>query len=66
MMEKNAKIYVDGYRGMVGSTIVCELERHGYANSIRRINIDNIILCIFNVFDENTLLIFVYEVIKWS
>ena len=29
MMEKNAKIYVAGHRGMVGSAIVRELERPG-------------------------------------
>ena len=29
MMEKNAKIYVAGPRGMVGSAIVRELERQG-------------------------------------
>lgn len=29
MMEKNAKIYVAGHRGMVGSAIVRELERQG-------------------------------------
>ena len=27
MMEKNAKIYVAGHRGMVGSAIVRELQR---------------------------------------
>ena len=31
-MEKNAKIYVAGHRGMVGSAIVRELQRKGYAN----------------------------------
>lgn len=31
MMEKNAKIYVAGHRGMVGSAIVRELKRQGYA-----------------------------------
>ena len=31
MMEKNAKIYVAGHRGMVGSAIVRELERQGAA-----------------------------------
>lgn len=36
MMEKNAKIYVAGHRGMVGSAIVRELERQGYANLIVR------------------------------
>ena len=32
MMEKNAKIYVAGHRGMVGSAIVRELEKQGYRN----------------------------------
>ena len=31
MMEKNAKIYVAGHRGMVGSAIVRELKRQGSA-----------------------------------
>ena len=31
-MEKNAKIYVAGHRGMVGSAIVRELRRQGYEN----------------------------------
>lgn len=35
-MEKNAKIYVEGHRGMVGSAIVRELERQGYTNIITR------------------------------
>lgn len=35
-MEKNAKIYVAGHRGMVGSAIVRELERQGYTNIIKR------------------------------
>lgn len=35
-MEKNAKIYVAGHRGMVGSAIVRALRRHGYANIITR------------------------------
>ena len=30
MMDKNAKIYVAGHRGMVGSAIVRELQRQGY------------------------------------
>ena len=29
-MDKNAKIYVAGHRGMVGSAIVRELVRQGY------------------------------------
>lgn len=36
MMEKNAKIYVAGHRGMVGSAIVRELQRQGYKNIITR------------------------------
>ena len=36
MMEKNAKIYVAGHRGMVGSAIVRELQRQGYINIITR------------------------------
>ena len=36
MMEKNAKIYVAGHRGMVGSAIVRELKRQGYENIITR------------------------------
>ncbi len=35
-MEKNAKIYVAGHRGMVGSAIVRELQRRGYTNIITR------------------------------
>ena len=36
MMEKNAKIYVAGHRGMVGSAIVRELNHQGYMNIITR------------------------------
>lgn len=36
MMEKDAKIYVAGHRGMVGSAIVRELERQGYHNLVLR------------------------------
>lgn len=35
-MEKQAKIYVAGHRGMVGSAIVRELQRQGYINIITR------------------------------
>lgn len=35
-MEKNAKIYVAGHRGMVGSAIVRELKKQGYTNIITR------------------------------
>jgi len=38
MMEKDAKIYVAGHRGMVGSAICRELERQGYRNIITRIH----------------------------
>lgn len=36
MMEQNAKIYVAGHRGMVGSAIVRALKRQGYTNIITR------------------------------
>ena len=36
MMQKDAKIYVAGHRGMVGSAIVRELLRQGYTNIITR------------------------------
>ena len=35
-MKKDAKIYVAGHRGMVGSAIVRELERQGYHNLVLR------------------------------
>jgi len=36
MMEKNAKIYVAGHRGMVGSAICRELKRQGYTCVVTR------------------------------
>ncbi len=36
MRDKDAKIYVAGHRGMVGSAIVRELQRQGYNNIITR------------------------------
>ncbi len=36
MMDKNAKIYVAGHRGMVGSAIVRALEARGFGNIITR------------------------------
>ena len=36
MMNKDAKIYVAGHRGMVGSAIVRELQRNGYTNIVTR------------------------------
>lgn len=35
-MEKDAKIYVSGYRGLVGSAIVRKLKEKGYANIVTR------------------------------
>jgi GDP-L-fucose synthase len=39
-MEKTAKIYVAGHRGLVGSAIVRKLEAEGYCNIITRTHID--------------------------
>ena len=39
-MDKNAKIYVAGHRGMVGSAIVRELQRQGYNNLVFRTHKD--------------------------
>lgn len=36
MMNKDAKIYVAGHRGMVGSAIIRELQRQGYVNVVLR------------------------------
>ena len=35
-MDKNAKIYVAGHRGMVGSAICRELKRQGYSNLVTK------------------------------
>lgn len=35
-MEKSAKIYIAGHRGMVGSAIVRKLQKQGYANLVSR------------------------------
>ncbi len=37
-MEKNAKIYVAGHRGMVGSALVRHLQQLGYTNIITRLS----------------------------
>jgi GDP-L-fucose synthase len=39
-MDKNARIYVAGHRGMVGSAIVRQLELDGYSNIILRSSIE--------------------------
>lgn len=39
-MEKTAKIYVAGHRGMVGSAIVRELQRQGYKNIVIRTHME--------------------------
>lgn len=35
-MEQDSKIFVAGHKGLVGSTILCELEKQGYTNCITR------------------------------
>ena len=35
-MDKNAKIYIAGHRGLVGSAIVRELQKNGYTNIITK------------------------------
>src|SRR5882757_9598497 len=37
-MEKNAKIYITGHRGMVGSAIYRKLQKEGYTNIITRVS----------------------------
>jgi GDP-L-fucose synthase len=37
-MEKSAKIYIAGHRGMVGSAIYRKLEKEGYTNFVTRIS----------------------------
>lgn len=44
MMEKDAKIYVAGHRGMVGAAILKELMRQGYQNIVTRTH-DELDLC---------------------
>ena len=39
-MDKSSKIYVAGHRGMVGSSIVRELERQGYTNIVTRTHVE--------------------------
>ena len=44
-MERDAKIYVAGHRGMVGSAIVRELERQGYTNIVTRTHAELDLTC---------------------
>lgn len=44
-MDKNAKIYVAGHTGMVGSAIVRELKRQGYENLILRTHRELDLIC---------------------
>ncbi len=44
-MEKNAKIYVAGHKGMVGSAIVRKLNQEGYHNLITR-SLNELDLCV--------------------
>ncbi|HTE01152.1 MAG TPA: GDP-L-fucose synthase [Mucilaginibacter sp.] len=37
-MEKDAKIYIAGHRGMVGSAIMRKLEKEGYTNIVTRLS----------------------------
>ena len=39
-MEKNAKIYVAGHRGMVGSAIVRKLQSEGYSNLVVKTHVE--------------------------
>ena len=36
MIEKNAKIFICGHRGMVGSACVRKFEKEGYSNILKR------------------------------
>ena len=54
-LEKNAKIYVAGHRGMVGSAILRGLEKNGYSNIITRTSTElNLInqQAVFDFFEE--------------
>ena len=54
-LEKNAKIYVAGHRGMVGSAILRGLEKNGYSNIITRTSTElNLVnqQAVFDFFEE--------------
>jgi nucleoside-diphosphate-sugar epimerase len=50
-IEKNAKIYVAGHRGMVGSAIVRRLQTGGYTNLLTRTRQELDLLCQGDTFD---------------
>ena len=50
-IEKNAKIYVAGHRGMVGSAIVRRLQTGGYTNLLTRTRHELDLLCQGDTFD---------------
>ena len=50
-IEKNAKIYVAGHRGMVGSAIVRRLQAGGYTNLLTRTRHELDLLCQGDTFD---------------
>ena len=50
-IEKNAKIYVAGHRGMVGSAIVRRLQTGGYTNLLTRTRQELDLLCQRDTFD---------------
>lgn len=39
-MDRHAKIYVAGHRGLVGSAIVRRLEKEGYTNFLLRTSVE--------------------------
>lgn len=55
MIEKNAKIYVAGHRGLVGSAIVRALEKEGYTNIVKRTHSELDLMdqkAVFDFFDK--------------
>ncbi len=39
-MEKDAKIYIAGHRGLVGAAIVAQLQKQGYENLLLRTRVE--------------------------
>ena len=68
-MEKNAKIFVAGHRGMVGSAIVRELKRQGYTNIITRTHAELDLLRqvdVENFFEASVRNMFFLRQLKWE